>query len=721
MYTKITRRLGEPYYLPSEQDIKQQIDRHVRQEMDNMQLTRDHYTRALLHRELSDLRGQIDELKLELTPSPVRLPYKASKTKLYPKTELQQQLERPMQGQSALSTARSQKRQLQPKNRPRNGEDSSTPVLERQLDLVSPPKSRRISFARDVETLSDVSSGRSQSRSRGETSEATTAASDSEHSSSHTRKHKHSHRSSGASSQDSPGSPRRHSSTSSRRGRSHKQSHRHSSLRPTDTSTPMDMDQERPRPSRSHSKKPHSQPTVSSHSSKRSHSQAGATSDSDECARNSMHPSDLPSARPRAKLARKVTCRPASEYSSSSTSPEKDEIAFTPAQNKALQRMLNKSHHGQDSPSGNSSLARNDSMDLTAPALESFARTMRDYTEPPILIGNFNPTSSDWRDFHASFEITLEHYQWPAHKCFTQLASKLRGAARNLYVDRRPSSYEQLVDLMNAEFAPAQRAAQYEALYDSRVLKEGEDVHTYGRDLKSLVRKAYPDNESKQLEPFLMRRFINGLVDNDMKKQLNVLKFDTYQELIVAASRYSLYSDKKETVDQKPRVNLPHFKDRGNTRTAAAAMAYDPALRKGLQSIENRLMNMEGAVNKSFKTMPRESTRDPPRDFARNKTPDNRWNSDNRPPRRLPTCWCCRKEGHTYPRCPDNQNNQYRPTESQREWMRKARDNKAVGPPPPLSPQKSPRKEASPRAARMESELPTFQDDVDENGDQGND
>jgi len=300
-------------------------------------------------------------------------------------------------------------------------------------------------------------------------------------------------------------------------------------------------------------------------------------------------------------------------------------------------------------------------------------------------LGSFDPTKEDWNDFHVQFRLAAAHYEWTPLVCYTQLGTRLIGAAKNLFIDAAPPDYETLVTMLKDKFAAKIRTQEYEAEFFSRKLKSDETTTKYMQSLESLARRAYPEMTPNQLTPFIKRQFLQGLTEIAMQEQLSYHTYPTLQELTMAASRYLLV--RAGCAKEKPTSAAASLPPKGTTpkSPAKAAQAYvDP--QDTARDIANAACQQMGGVmvqvvREKFAQMqaptyapppvytepPMKTTK--PRPAAYVKTPS--------------ICFCCGQMGHRVQNCPMNADKSYPYTEAEKEWLTKVKtDPKTAGPPP---------------------------------------
>ena len=310
-----------------------------------------------------------------------------------------------------------------------------------------------------------------------------------------------------------------------------------------------------------------------------------------------------------------------------------------------------------------------------------------------IKVGVFDPAKVDWNDYLTKFQLVQSHYEWSAKECFTQLATRLGGAAFHLYADEKPATFEELVDLLETKYAVTTRKQEYHAEYLERVLAPDESITRYVEDLERLGRRAFPGTSRSSLEPHLMIKFLSGVQEPELREWLNLQQFDSLKGMQLAASRWRTY--KPGDPGEKPlrdRAHLPPRPTNRNKAARAAAMRHSSSDLPDPPDYNDVLAQMEDTGRQT--TTQLMTILDKRMDQLVKAAQDNRAGKPGQasaPNRLPPTCWCCNKTGHIYPTCPKNPGRTFRPSAAQREWMRRVRENRGrgvgVGPPPPAQPE----------------------------------
>ena len=162
------------------------------------------------------------------------------------------------------------------------------------------------------------------------------------------------------------------------------------------------------------------------------------------------------------------------------------------------------------------------------------------YPEPrvPNYDGKF-----DFMDFQAQFECLAEDYEWSYEEMGSQLCRCLTGEARSvLSMLDRPSRRDYLAlceALKGLHTTPGSEAVWRLELHRT-VRAAGQDPNKFGRELRRLAMRAYPDGDLPELA--LVTIFIQGLGDSAIGKHVFLKEPQTLQEAIRHACMFEAYN-----------------------------------------------------------------------------------------------------------------------------------------------------------------------------------
>ena len=328
----------------------------------------------------------------------------------------------------------------------------------------------------------------------------------------------------------------------------------------------------------------------------------------------------------------------------------------------------------------------------------ALANTTLDYnTRKQVLqrLGRFDPKKVDWRDYYFKFSLAERQLEWNSQESYAQLTVRLEGAALALLADHRPSTYAELVGLLQQEYAAVGQAQDCLADYNTRTYQPGEKVQDYIDDLKRLARRAFPGQPQEHLEPHIMQKFLSGLDDPALAKYMRLQTHLTnLRDMKNAMQRW--LAEEKLDASSKPSRAKALDPPRGRQTARAATLEAQAAprdytttypevpvqeLNSQMSALGNHINALGGQISQLTKNQP-----PAPAPAAQNASrKPKRPQSPGRKFQKTPSkCWACGELGHNYTQCPKNQDGHYQPTQAQKDWMKKVRDNPGVsiGPPP---------------------------------------
>ena len=287
-----------------------------------------------------------------------------------------------------------------------------------------------------------------------------------------------------------------------------------------------------------------------------------------------------------------------------------------------------------------------------------------------MTIGPFAGDKQDWLDYRGQFENCTRYNQWDEEERFQQLVVHLRADALALYTDHQPTTYEGLVKLLGERYTPEGSEEVYKAKFKGRHLHEKEDLEVYSRELTRLARRAYPHWGQEAIDEQVLDQFRAGLVDPELRRHVTLGKFDTLREAVAAAARYQRFEENARSHLSKPKP----------ARIAAATTSEsDPAV--DTRAVVKELERPDGFLGRVLAMV----TKWPGNVNSPNASPLPYRRPDSR---RSLQCWCCRKEGHTYYRCPDNKDGKFKLSAEQQQKIDAAKERAAAKEATPGQPRK---------------------------------
>ena len=173
------------------------------------------------------------------------------------------------------------------------------------------------------------------------------------------------------------------------------------------------------------------------------------------------------------------------------------------------------------------------------------------YTDEPT-IPNCDG-KEDWAVWINRFEVIAEIRRWDENRKLDYLLPRLLGKVGEYAFTVLPKqvldSYTDLVNELNSVFRKVEIPRTFAKQFHSRVQGEDESVQEYAIDLRYLYYKAYKHRDKRTREEDLVRRFLDGLRDDEMRFAVEYYKEPTsldeavYHAVEFAEIRSRVYRD----------------------------------------------------------------------------------------------------------------------------------------------------------------------------------
>jgi len=148
----------------------------------------------------------------------------------------------------------------------------------------------------------------------------------------------------------------------------------------------------------------------------------------------------------------------------------------------------------------------------------------RRYSERPPRAAPKLPSYSgteNWAVWIAKFEAIANRYHWGTDDRLDHLLPKLEGLAGEFaFTQLQPhvlNNYDLLVAEMTNRFRVIETAQSYAVKLNRRVQKHSETAEDFAADLKCLYDKAHRNRDRHTRDEDLVRRFFDGLLDQDAR------------------------------------------------------------------------------------------------------------------------------------------------------------------------------------------------------------
>ena len=154
------------------------------------------------------------------------------------------------------------------------------------------------------------------------------------------------------------------------------------------------------------------------------------------------------------------------------------------------------------------------------------------YSRPPqqgkdIKVPPYNGKDS-WKVWINRFEAIAHRQQWTDEDKLDQLLPKLQGAAGEFAFSQLKTTvlynYSQLIAELHSRFSVIETPKTYAAQFSRRFQKVEESVENYAAELKRLYDKGYKYRDQRTRQEDLVRRFLDGLVDDEARFEVEYHK-----------------------------------------------------------------------------------------------------------------------------------------------------------------------------------------------------
>jgi len=133
-----------------------------------------------------------------------------------------------------------------------------------------------------------------------------------------------------------------------------------------------------------------------------------------------------------------------------------------------------------------------------------------------------------WAVWFNRFDEVARRNAWNDNERLDVLIPRLQGLAGEFVFDQLSPAirrdYSSLVTELNNRFRTVETSKSYQIKFNNRVQNVSESVENYAAELKRLYAKAYPSRESKTKEEDLLRKFYEGVVDQQARFQVEYVK-----------------------------------------------------------------------------------------------------------------------------------------------------------------------------------------------------
>ena len=140
----------------------------------------------------------------------------------------------------------------------------------------------------------------------------------------------------------------------------------------------------------------------------------------------------------------------------------------------------------------------------------------------------FTGLGESWNVCLNRFNDVARSRGWTAAEKLDELLPRLQGQAGEFVYGqlstRTRESFKGLSKELECRFRKIETAGTFRKKFSQRRQKVGESIESYAAELKRLYDKAYPDRDRRTRKEDLLRRFMEGLVDDDARHSVEFVR-----------------------------------------------------------------------------------------------------------------------------------------------------------------------------------------------------
>ena len=134
----------------------------------------------------------------------------------------------------------------------------------------------------------------------------------------------------------------------------------------------------------------------------------------------------------------------------------------------------------------------------------------------------------EWKVWINRFEIIAERLHWNEEEKLDNLLPKLQGSAGEFVFTQLNhevlTNYRELVSEINNRFRVIETPRTFAVKFSKRDQKVGETAEEYAAELKRLYDKAHTRRDYRTRQEDLVRRFLDGLRDEEVRSEIDFIK-----------------------------------------------------------------------------------------------------------------------------------------------------------------------------------------------------